>query len=83
MGFDSIRALRLHRTNQHNEVVENLYDCEICETKFINAADLNLHITSEHDTILEKCPQCNEEFTSQREFDEHIVEHELGMVVKN
>lgn len=83
MGFDSIRALRLHRTNQHNEVVDNLYDCEICDTRFINAADLNVHITAEHDTILEKCPQCNEEFTSQRAFDDHVIEHELCMIIKN
>jgi len=84
MGFDTIRALRLHRNNQHNEVVENLYDCEICETKFKSAALMNFvsHISAEHDTILEKCPQCNDEFTSQRAFDEHLVEHELGMIVK-
>ncbi len=85
IGFDSVRALRLHRTNQHNEVVENLHDCDVCDVKFINAADLNVHIAAEHDTILEKCTQCNEEFTSQRALDEHIIEHELGlgMIVKN
>lgn len=83
MGFDSVRALRLHRTNQHNEVVDNLYDCDMCDLKFINTADLNAHIAAEHDTISEKCSQCNEEFTSQRAFDEHVVEHELGMIVKN
>ncbi|XP_055371564.1 uncharacterized protein LOC129605684 [Condylostylus longicornis] len=77
IGFNTKRGLKLHRYNEHKEVVTDLNECEYCNIPFVNAYDLNQHINNVHDIINEKCETCLEHFTSKKLYDDHMLEHEV------
>lgn len=78
IGFSTQRGLKLHRINDHKDAINlDLNGCEECGVHFVNIDDLNAHIQNEHDDIQGKCDICQQEFTSQKLFDEHRFEHEL------
>ena len=77
IGFNTNRGLKLHRNNQHKENVTDLNTCDFCQMPFITVTDLNAHILAEHDAIEGKCEICNQDFDSQKLFEEHKLEHDL------
>lgn len=83
IGFNSKRTLKLHRSNDHKEIVPDLNECDICNISFIQVTDLNDHIANEHDAIEEKCDQCDEQFVSQKLFEEHKFQHEINDIESN
>lgn len=77
IGFDTKRALKLHRVREHKEQVEDLNACEYCNAPFTSISELNEHIANVHDAIDQDCPHCiGLNFTSQKLFAEHMLEHE-------
>lgn len=80
VGFDSQRALKLHRSSRHKDKSETVNECDICNIEFISGKDLNAHIKETHDCIDLKCDYCNQNFFSKKLYQTHLMEHELNIV---
>lgn len=80
VGFDSQRALKLHRSSRHKDNSETLNECEICNIQFITGKDLDTHIQQTHDCIDMKCDYCNQHFFSKKLYQSHLMEHELNII---
>ncbi|GAB0094368.1 hypothetical protein DMENIID0001_096580 [Sergentomyia squamirostris] len=78
IGFTSHRSLKLHRRNQHHEIVPGLNKCEECGLDFVSYVDLIYHISQKHDEINSSCFFCGEFFHSKTAMSEHILEHEYN-----
>lgn len=86
IGFISQEALQSHLASDHPDEKmidvddgpnEDKFGCKSCDAQFANDVDLEAHVLTEHDTIVGKCEECDEEFTTQHQLDEHWLGHEL------
>lgn len=88
IGFISQKTLSAHLASDHPGEklldVDELnaddgwkFSCKSCGAIFDDEVDLEAHVLLDHDAIDANCDVCEAKFKSQRQLDDHRLEHDL------